>query len=61
MNSKEIMLRKLQLNSLYGMMLKPNLIKIIPSIVNHRIVGYYFLYKISVPRGIKKKRKINRR
>ena len=39
MNNEEIMIRKLQLNSLYGMMLKPDLIKIIPSIVNHRIVG----------------------
>ena len=33
------------------------LIKISPSIVNHRIVGYYFLYKITVPRGIKRKGK----
>ena len=33
------------------------LIKISPSIVNHRIVGYYFLYKIAVPRGIKRKGK----
>ena len=57
MNSKEIMLRKLQLNSLYGMRLKTNLIKISPSIVNHRIVGYYFFYKIPVPRGIKRKGK----
>lgn len=44
-------------SSLYGMMLKTNLIKISPAIVNHRIVGYYFLYKISVPRGIKRKGK----
>ena len=55
MNNEEIMIRKLQLNSLYGMMLNPNLIKISPSIVNHRIVGYYFFYKIPVPRGIKRK------
>ena len=44
-------------SSLYGMMLKMTLIKISPSIVNHRIVGYYFLYKIAVPRGIKRKGK----
>ena len=57
MNNEEIMIRKLQLSSLYGMMLKPDLIKISPSIVNHRIVGYYFLYKIPFPRGIKRKGK----
>ena len=56
MNNEEI-IRKLQLSSLYGMMLKTTLIKISPSIVNHRIVGYYFLYKIPVPRGIKRKGK----
>ena len=33
------------------------LIKISPAIVNHRIIGYYFLYKIAVPRGIKRKGK----
>ena len=44
-------------STLYGVMLSPNLIKISPSIVNHRIVGYYFLYKIAVPRGIKRKGK----
>ena len=33
------------------------LIKISPAIVNHRIIGYYFLYKIVVPRGIKRKGK----
>lgn len=48
---------KLINSSLYGMMLKTTLIKISPSIVNHRIVGYYFLYKIAVPRGIKRKGK----
>ena len=57
MNNEEIMIRKLQLNSLYGMTLKTNLIKISPSIVNHRIIGYYFIYKIPVPRGIKRKGK----
>ena len=57
MNNEEIMIRKLQLSSLYGIMLNPNLIKISPSIVNHRIVGYYFFYKIPVPRGIKRKGK----
>ena len=56
MDNEEI-IRKIQLSSLYGMMLKTNLIKISPSIVNHRIVGYYFLYKIPVPRGIKRKGK----
>ena len=44
-------------SSSYGMMLKTNLIKISPAIVNHRIIGYYFLYKIEVPRGIKRKGK----
>ena len=38
-------------------MMSVKLIKISPSIVNHRIVGYYFLYKIAVPRGIKRKGK----
>ena len=48
---------KLINSSIYGMMLKTNLIKISPAIVNHRIIGYYFLYKIAVPRGIKRKGK----
>ena len=34
-----------------------DLIKISPSIINNRLVGYYFLYKISVLRGIKRKEK----
>lgn len=34
---------------------KMDLIKISPSIVNNKIVGYYFIYRIEVPRGIKKK------
>lgn len=51
------MKNKLINSSLYGMMLKTNLIKISPAIVNHRIVGYYFLYKIALPRGIKRKGK----
>ena len=51
------MKNKLINSSLYGMMLKTSLIKISPSIVNHRIVGYYFLYKIESPRGIKRKGK----
>lgn len=37
--------------------MKMILIKISPAIVNHRIIGYYFLYKIAVPRGIKRKGK----
>ena len=49
--------KKIINSSVYGMMLKTSLIKISPSIVNHRIVGYYFLYKIAVPRGIKRKGK----
>ena len=53
---KEIQ-KKIINSSVYGMMLKTTLIKISPSIVNHRIVGYYFLYKIPVPRGIKRKGK----
>lgn len=56
MNNEEIMARKI-INSLYGMTLKTNLIKISPAIVNHRIIGYYFLYKLAVPRGIKRKGK----
>ena len=51
------MKNKLINSTLYGMMLKTNLIKISPAIVNHRIIGYYFLYKIAVPRGIKRKGK----
>lgn len=51
------MKNKLINSTLYGMMLKTNLIKISPAIVNHQIIGYYFLYKIAVPRGIKRKGK----
>ena len=57
MTNEEKFIKKLTLSSTYGMILKTTLIKISPSIVNHRIVGYYFLYKIPVLRGIKRKGK----